>query len=160
MNPMISSQKMVFDRIEREYTVNPRMRQLFDRARGAAERKQFFAALFGRSRRLLALDDATANTTIKARYDAGPRTVAMNAIRGTVDKADDFDIDFLPCGDRTEERWVRLATLMRRGEDLPPVELIELDGEYFVLDGHHRISAARALGYGYIDAVVTVWQAA
>jgi hypothetical protein len=155
---MIHGQKAVFDRIEQDYTVNPRMRRLFDRMRGMAERKQFRAALFGRSRRLLVLEDAVASTTIKARYDAGSRTVAVAAIRGTVEKADDFDTDFLPLSDRTEERWVRLATLMRRGQDLPPVKLIEFDGVYFVVDGHHRISAARALGHGYIDAVITVWQ--
>jgi len=29
---------------------------------------------------------------------------------------------------------------------------------YFVRDGHHRISVARALGQAYIDAEVTVWE--
>ncbi len=41
---------------------------------------------------------------------------------------------------------------------LPPVDLIQLGDTYFVRDGHHRISVARALGYAYIDANVTVWQ--
>ena len=45
-----------------------------------------------------------------------------------------------------------------RGRSLPPVELIQLGDAYFVRDGHHRISAAAALGQQEIDAQVTVWQ--
>ena len=40
---------------------------------------------------------------------------------------------------------------------LPPVSLVQVGGCYFVEDGHHRISVARALGETVIDAEVTVW---
>ena len=36
----------------------------------------------------------------------------------------------------------------------------ELQPVYFVRDGHHRISVARARGQRAIDAVVTVWDVA
>ncbi|NMC53097.1 MAG: ParB N-terminal domain-containing protein, partial [Chloroflexi bacterium] len=58
------------------------------------------------------------------------------------------------------ERWTRIGMLMMMGEPLPAVELIQVGDEYYVRDGHHRISAARALGYRHIDAVVTAWQPA
>ena len=29
------------------------------------------------------------------------------------------------------------------GEDLPPVDLYEIGEDYFVVDGHHRVSVAR-----------------
>jgi ParB-like chromosome segregation protein Spo0J len=38
---------------------------------------------------------------------------------------------------------------------LPPVDLVELDGTYYVRDGHHRISVARSLGQDYIEAEIT-----
>jgi ParB-like chromosome segregation protein Spo0J len=44
---------------------------------------------------------------------------------------------------------------MRQGEPLPPIEVWAWRGEYYVLDGHHRVAAARALGSDYISAQVT-----
>jgi hypothetical protein len=38
------------------------------------------------------------------------------------------------------------------------VELIQIGEVYFVQDGHHRISVARALGQRTIEAQVVVWQ--
>jgi hypothetical protein len=43
---------------------------------------------------------------------------------------------------------------MRRGETLPPVELYRIGEVYFVRDGHHRVSVARALGRREIDGDV------
>jgi hypothetical protein len=40
---------------------------------------------------------------------------------------------------------------------LPPVVLVQVGDVYFVRDGHHRISVARALGQLDIEAAVTVW---
>ncbi len=73
-----------------------------------------------------------------------------------LDKAGDFDIDFYPAQERTENRWLQVATAFLRGVSLPPVELIQLGDTYFVVDGHHRISVARTLRHTHIDAVVTV----
>jgi hypothetical protein len=39
------------------------------------------------------------------------------------------------------------------------VELIQIGQEYFVRDGHHRISVASSLGQAQIDARVTVFAA-
>ena len=41
------------------------------------------------------------------------------------------------------------------GKFLPPVELYKLGGEYFVLDGNHRVSVARYRGIAAVDAMVT-----
>src|ERR687886_2350641 len=43
---------------------------------------------------------------------------------------------------------------MRAGQALPPIEVYALGEEYYVVDGHHRVAAARALGYLYLDALV------
>jgi hypothetical protein len=47
-----------------------------------------------------------------------------------------------------------IAIARSQGDTLPLVELIQLGNDYFVRDGHHRISVARALGEEYIDAKV------
>lgn len=141
-------------------TVSPRAQRLFDRAVRTYQRKAVIAALTGRSRRLLALADVQAHVTIMHRYERGAQTVPLNVIRGSVDKTGDFDRDFYPAHERSEMRWVQVATAFVRGLDLPPVELVQVGSDYFVVDGHHRISVARVLNYTHIDAVVTVWEVA
>jgi hypothetical protein len=44
---------------------------------------------------------------------------------------------------------------MESGADLPPLELYRLGFGYYVLDGHHRVAAARQLDMIEIDADVT-----
>jgi hypothetical protein len=53
------------------------------------------------------------------------------------------------------DRWEQIATAMRRGDSLPPVLLNKIGELYFVEDGHHRVSVARALAREEIDAYVT-----
>lgn len=43
---------------------------------------------------------------------------------------------------------------MRGGANFPPVMATEIDGVYFVVDGHHRCCAAGILGHKLIDVVV------
>jgi hypothetical protein len=43
---------------------------------------------------------------------------------------------------------------METGQDMPPVSLYQIKNEYFVLDGHHRIMAARELGREEIRACI------
>jgi hypothetical protein len=141
-------------------TVAPRACRLFDRAIRASRRKKLSAAIRGRSRRLLALSELQANIQIVSRDAGGTQAVALDQIRGSMNRADDFDRDFYPAQERTENRWIRVATAMLRGVILPPVELIQVEDTYFVVDGHHRISVARALKYSHVDAAVTVWEVA
>ena len=51
--------------------------------------------------------------------------------------------------------WGRVDRGFRRGDELPPVSLYEIDGSYFVLDGNHRVSVARYHGVEWLDAEVT-----
>ena len=39
--------------------------------------------------------------------------------------------------------------------DFPPIVVYELDGSYFVVDGHHRVAIAKQLGVENIDAEIT-----
>jgi hypothetical protein len=47
-----------------------------------------------------------------------------------------------------------LRVAMTRQQHVPPVELYQLGFGYYVLDGHHRVAAARLLGQLEIDANV------
>jgi hypothetical protein len=86
--------------------------------------------------------------------DAGLKVVPIDAIVGTVDRTRGFDRHFRPTTPQVRARWERIATAMRRGEAMPPVDLYKVGEAYFVKDGHHRVSVARALGHDVIDARV------
>ena len=43
---------------------------------------------------------------------------------------------------------------LNEGKGLPAVELLKVGDDYFVEDGHHRVSVAYALEQAYIDAHV------
>jgi hypothetical protein len=85
----------------------------------------------------------------------GPAVVKLDDIVGTVDREREFDRRFRPTTGRVRSRWEHIAAAMRRGEAMPPVDLLQIGEIYFVRDGHHRISVARALGRTDIDAIIT-----
>ena len=85
----------------------------------------------------------------------GRRVVAVDQIVGSVGRSRDFDRNFLPVRRYLEEKWKRVDGAFHRGVDLPPVELHELGGSYFVVDGNHRVSVARYQGARWIEAEVT-----
>jgi hypothetical protein len=91
---------------------------------------------------------------VSERY-AGGEVVSLDKIVGTVDRGRDFDRSFRPTSARVRSRWEHIAAAMRRGEAMPPVDLLRIGEIYFVRDGHHRVSVARALGLTDVDAQVT-----
>ncbi len=131
---------------------------LYSRARARGQWGQIWSALTGRSRRLLALDEIEATCTVHTCRYAGIRTVPISQIRGSEGRSSDFDCDFNPLQDHNERRWLSIAALWRQGKALPPVGLVQVGDVYFVCDGHHRISVARAMGQQGIEAKVMVWQ--
>ena len=62
---------------------------------------------------------------------------------------------FLPRrGGAQEPRYRSVLAAMRAGQELPAIEVYALGEEYYVVDGHHRVAAALALGQLYLDALV------
>jgi hypothetical protein len=86
----------------------------------------------------------------------GVQEIPLECIVGSVDKARDFDRRFRPTSNRGRERWETLARKARSVEHIPPIEVYQLGHLYFVRDGHHRVSVARALGATTIEADVTL----
>jgi hypothetical protein len=119
-----------------------------------------WSALTGRSRRLLDLAAIRDAYDVRSRHAAGTRAVPIEEIRGSEGRSEDFDADFRPLRPHSKDRWMRIAIAQQMGATMPPVELVQVGDAYFVRDGHHRISVARALGQKEIDAQVTVWEAA
>lgn len=131
---------------------------LFARARERARRGQFWATLSGRSQSLLALSQVSEACDIDDQIDGGNRPVPIRCIRGSAGRSKYFDSEFNPLYDRARGRWLNIARARQQGKNLPPVSLVRVGDIYFVMDGHHRISVARALGQSDIEARITILQ--
>jgi hypothetical protein len=56
----------------------------------------------------------------------GQQVVALETIVGTVDRGRDFDRGFRPTSGRLRGRWEHIAAAMRRGESMPPIDLVRI----------------------------------
>ncbi|MGA9860440.1 MAG: hypothetical protein WBQ18_21425 [Solirubrobacteraceae bacterium] len=130
----------------------------FLRARRRASLARLAARLQGEPddvREILPYEEVIEALGFVGEQSAGRAVVALNDIVGTVDRGREFDRGFRPTSGRVRSRWEHIAAAMRRGEAMPPVDLLRIGEIYFVRDGHHRVSVARALGRTDIDALVT-----
>lgn len=84
--------------------------------------------------------------------DRGICTVPLEQIVGSVGRYHDFDSQFKLKGHVPPDRLISVKRAMRQGKALPPVKLYKIKDEYYVLDGNHRIAAAKEFGYSDIQA--------
>lgn len=136
--------------------VNDMALALFHNASWRAIAHRVWAFFTRRPRQLLDLDQVIEGRAVQGSHSLGTHPVDIHQIRGTEGRTQDFDDQFNPLKERTRDRWRRIAMAFIKGESVPAVELVEVDGVYFVRDGHHRISVAHAMGRAYIDAEVTL----
>jgi hypothetical protein len=94
------------------------------------------------------------------RHYGGIQPVPICQVQGTLGRDQDFDTHFHPLRERMRDRWVSIAIARLMHIPLEPVKLIQRGEQYFVVDGHHRISVARTLRESFIDAEVTIWKTA
>jgi hypothetical protein len=91
--------------------------------------------------------------------ELGVQTVPLDKIRGTaVAGSTQRGGDFLPLrglrGANWEGRWQRIRRAVDTLQTLPPVDLMKYGDEYWVVDGHNRVGAAKYAGQVGIDASV------
>jgi hypothetical protein len=84
----------------------------------------------------------------------GVRPIPVSEIIGTSDRSRDFDRNFLPRTEELRDRWKGVEKAFPEG-DFPPIVVYELEGKYYVVDGHHRVGVAKQNGVETIDADIT-----
>jgi hypothetical protein len=103
---------------------------------------------------MLPFEEVVAALGATSRASAGEQVIPLDAIVGTVDRRQgEFDRAFRPASG-TRGRWERIAEARKRGEAMPPIDVFKIGDLYFVQDGHHRVSVARAMGDKDINANV------
>jgi hypothetical protein len=125
---------------------------LFERALRQGKARRLWARLTGKNNSLGDFIQCGLSAERRPALGAGVVNVPLAQIVGSEGRVRDFDNAFRPLNDHTRDRWIGIAVARRDGVELPPVELIQVGDEYYVRDGHHRISVARAAGQAEIEA--------
>jgi ParB-like nuclease domain len=131
--------------------------QDFDAARAHAFRRSLRTILTGRAQRLRSIEPALRAAGLEGRSFGGVHEIPVDRIVGSAApdfKSGDFDPGFLPLNRRMRERWTRIYQAMVEGDELPPIDVYKVDDNYYVIDGHHRVSVARNLGRPTLNARV------
>ena len=105
-------------------------------------------------KRLLSFNDVKKILKPKNEVYIGLKTVPIKKIVGSEGRYNDFDNHFLPRSNELKQRWVNVDQAHLSDIVLPPIQLYELGGLYFVRDGNHRVSVGKAQGVEFIDAEV------
>lgn len=128
--------------------------ELFHSSRTRADLVSWLGRLIHRCVELLSLEDLLNGSPAYNRRDAGVQFVPITHIVASLDRQGDFTRSFLPRAGINADRWARLYEALRGPAGFPEVELLRVGDRYAVVDGHHRISVARAVGMQEIAAHV------
>ena len=131
----------------RDHAVNA-----FNTLHGRASRNSWLSKIFMQNNSLKSFL-ASGSTGLHGRRLHSVQCIRLDAIVGTVHRTDDFDKNFRPLKKHLRDRWV--DTLLRLDTDgWQPIEVHKVGEHYYVKDGHHRVSVAKAVGMMFIDAEV------
>jgi hypothetical protein len=104
--------------------------------------------------KLLSLNDVKEILKPKSETYKGMQAVPIALIVGSEGRYRDFNKYFLPKSEHLRPRWERVDEARLSDITLPPIQLYEIGGVYFVRDGNHRVSVAKTQGVENVDAEV------
>jgi hypothetical protein len=113
------------------------------------------ALVNGRHNDLLSFEVARKALRASQQLPETTEMIPLDKIVGSVGRYHDFTRAFSPRQGVDRARWARLDAALARLETIPPIEVYQLGDVYFVRDGNHRVSVARANGLVEIEARVT-----
>lgn len=126
----------------------------FDEARRRALISDLLRLLRGLPRDLLRFDQVREKLRLRSVAERGIQEVPLGRIIGSLGREREFNRVFLPREEALRNRWEEVHDMAQGPEGFQSVELYQVGDAYFVIDGHHRVSVARALGAPTIEAHV------
>ena len=127
----------------------------YRRSAGKAQVADLLGKITGANTDLVSYDAVANRLRARQQIEMGTRMVPLDQIVGSVGRYRDFTRTFLPRAGINPERWARVDAIMHSLEGYLPIELYKIGEVYFVRDGNHRVSVARANGFTHIEAYVT-----
>ncbi len=138
------------------YTYSATMaEQKFRDAQRRALIERIMSLITGKSDALLSFDEVRAKLGAWQQVGEEIKVIPLDRIVGSVGRYRDFTREFLPLEGANPHRWKSIDAALNRMEILPPIEVFQIGDVYFVRDGNHRVSVARANGLTHIEAHVT-----
>jgi len=119
-----------------------------------ARRDSIWAKLTGQSTNLALFPEQAPEKGPNRKF-TGPQDIPIEQIVGTLNRQSDFDRKFRPLKSYLRDRWVNTYLTFENG-GWSPIVVHKVGENYYVEDGHHRVSVARLLGMAYIQA--KVWE--
>ncbi|MDR1029392.1 MAG: transcriptional regulator [Treponema sp.] len=127
----------------------------FSRARNKAILSRIQHFMHRDKDQLLSFNDVKEILKPRNQVYRGMQVVPVKLIVGSEGRYRDFNKFFLPRAEHLRRRWERVDQARLKEITLPAIQLYEIGGVYFVRDGNHRVSVAKAQGIESIDAEVT-----
>ena len=132
--------------------------QAFTTARRKAGWHGLIDRIRGRNPELLRFDEVAERLELLPESGEHLRTIPLEKIVGTVGtKGRLFTRTFHPKTNTLLPRWKRVYTMARGLRGYRPIDVYEAVGAFYVVDGHFRVSVARALGSTMIQARIRRW---
>lgn len=131
--------------------------QAFAAVRRKARRQAHVDRLHRRRTTLIPFDEVVSGSRLLPESEVRTEAVPLRQIVGSVGKARYFTRSFHPATDDIRQRWKRAFAAAHGLRGYEPIELYEVAGSYYVVDGHFRASVAKALGNDKIQATVRRW---
>jgi hypothetical protein len=138
-----------------EKAVTAESMERYRRSAGKAQVADLLGKITGASTDLVRYDAVASRLRARQQIEMGTRMVPLEQIVGSVGRYRDFTRTFLPRAGISPDRWARIDAIMHSLEGYLPIELYKIGQVYFVRDGNHRVSVARANGLTHIEAYVT-----
>lgn len=119
-----------------------------------ARRDSIWARLTGQSTKLAIFPEEAPQKSPNRKF-IGVQDIPVEQIVGTLNRQNDFDHKFRPLKSYLRDRWVNVYLSMENG-GWSPIVVHKVGEQYYVEDGHHRVSVTRSLGMTYIQA--KIWE--
>ena len=126
----------------------------FSKAKTRARFQSIFNTLTWKNTDLLSFYEVTSIIKPKSETYKGIQGMPVSKIIGSEGRYHDFSSAFLPKKEMLRQRWESVDRAVLNDVVLPPISVFSLGGWYFVRDGNHRVSVAKAQGVEFIDAEV------
>jgi len=128
--------------------------ETFEDLRIKAILASFSARVFGKNAQLKDFTSIVSQPTSMRVY-IGERDISVSQITGSVGRDEDFDSKFRPLKKHLRDRWVNVYAMFQN-DQVPPIQVFKVGNDYYVEDGHHRVSVAHTIGQLTIRA--QVWE--
>jgi len=125
----------------------------FNRLNMEARLVNWWNRLTGRPRTLLSFEPMQARANGITNLDRGVKSIPVKSIVGSFNRAGEYDRQFRPLNPALKKRWINVH-MLSDSLGWEPIIVHKIGDQYFVEDGHHRVSIARNSGWDTIEAHV------